>query len=183
MFTFTMNSEVELRLIEVRDAEGVYDQIHRNREYLTQWLPWASVSTLEGTKEFIQSELNRYAHNNGFNCGIFYLNTFIGCVGTHAIDWNNKKTSLGYWMGEAYQGRGIMTDAVRSLIEFGFQGLGLNRIEIRACTDNFKSRAIPERLGFIHEGTIRQAEFIKDKYWDHEVYGLLANEWKKCSST
>jgi ribosomal-protein-serine acetyltransferase len=67
-----------------------------------------------------------------------------------------------------------MTDSVKSMIKYLFKVLGLNRIEIRACTENLKSRAIPERLGFKHEGTIRQAELNKERYLDHEVYGLLA---------
>jgi ribosomal-protein-serine acetyltransferase len=56
-------------------------------------------------------------------------------------------TSVGYWMSADYQGRGIMTDCCKALLNYGFGALGLNRIEIRARTDNVKSRAIPIRLG------------------------------------
>jgi ribosomal-protein-serine acetyltransferase len=70
-----------------------------------------------------------------------------------------------------------MTSACRSLIHYLFSELQLNRVEIKACTDNLKSRAIPERLGFKHEGTIRQAEWIRNKFYDFEVYGILAEEW------
>jgi ribosomal-protein-serine acetyltransferase len=174
MFTFVVNSEIELRILEVRDAEEVFNQIDKNREYLSMWLPWAYHSNFEDTKAYIQSELNRFAKNGGVTSGIFYKNKFVGCLSTHEIDWNNKKTSLGYWIAEEFQGRGIMTDSVKSMINYLFKVLGLNRIEIRACTENLKSRAIPERLGFKHEGTIRQAELNKERYLDHEVYGLLA---------
>jgi ribosomal-protein-serine acetyltransferase len=179
VFTFVVNNEVELRILEARDAEEVFNQVDKNREYLSTWMPWASSSMLEDTKAFIQSELNRFAKNNGFTSGVFYNNKFVGCLGIHEIDWNNKKTSIGYWIGAEYQGRGIMTDAVKSMINYTFKVLELNRIEIRACTENLKSRAIPERLGFKHEGTIRHAELNKERYFDHEVYGIIAEEWNK----
>jgi ribosomal-protein-serine acetyltransferase len=179
MFSFVLNSEIELRILEVRDAEEVFNQVDKNREYLSKWLPWADNSNLEDTKAFIQSELNRFAKNDGFTSGIFYKNKFVGCLGIHEIDWKNKKTSIGYWIGEEFQGQGIMTAAVKSMINYTFKVLGLNRIEIRACTENLKSRAIPERLGFKHEGTITHAELNKERYFDHEIYGLIAEEWNK----
>lgn len=55
--------------------------------------------------------------------------------------------------------------------------LKLNRVEIRAGVHNLKSRAIPERLGFINEGTIRQAEWLYDCYIDHVIYGILESDW------
>jgi ribosomal-protein-serine acetyltransferase len=177
MFNFVVNGEIELRILEVRNAEEVFKQIDKNREYLSKWLPWAKDSNLENTKEFIQTELNRFAKNKGFTCGIFYKNVFVGCIGIHEIDWNNKKTSIGYWIGEDFQGRGIMTEAVKSIINYSFKVLVINRIEIRACTENLKSRAIPERLGFKHEGTVRQAELNNKHFYDHEIYGLIAGEW------
>jgi ribosomal-protein-serine acetyltransferase len=107
MFTFVVNSEIELRLLELRDAEEVFNQVDKNREYLSKWLPWANHSKFEDTKAYIQSELNRFAKNGGFASGIFYKNKFVGCLSIHEIDWNNKKTSIGYWIGEEFQGQGI----------------------------------------------------------------------------
>ena len=55
--------------------------------------------------------------------------------------------------------------------------MGLNRIEIRCATQNVRSRAIPERLGFKEEGLIRDAEWLYDHYVDHIVYGMLESDW------
>jgi ribosomal-protein-serine acetyltransferase len=178
MFSFRVSDEIELKILETRHALEVWSQVCMNREYLAQWLPWVNQSLqIENTQQYIQAELERFAKHSGFSSGIFYNNMFVGCVGIHDINWRNKKTSIGYWIGEAYQGKGIMTSACRGLITYLLTELQLNRIEIRACTANFKSRAIPERLGFKHEGTIRHAEWINDIHYDHEVYGLLAEEW------
>jgi ribosomal-protein-serine acetyltransferase len=68
---------------------------------------------------------------------------------------------------------------VTALLRHGFRTLKLNRIEIRAGVRNRRSRAIPERLGFRHEGTLRQAEWLADRFVDHAVYGLLVGEWRR----
>ena len=54
----------------------------------------------------------------------------------------------------------------------------LNRVEIRAAPENRRSRAIPERLGFTEEGTLRQAERVGERYLDSAVYAMLAEDWK-----
>lgn len=64
------------------------------------------------------------------------------------------------------------------MVDYAFNELNLNRVEIRCAVENKKSRAIPERLHFVNEGCIRQAEWLYDHYVDHIVYGMLKEEWK-----
>jgi ribosomal-protein-serine acetyltransferase len=111
---------------------------------------------VEHTKTFIESALKGFAENNGMNCGIYYQGRMAGCIGLHGYDWSNKKTSIGYWLGAEYQGKGIMTSTCKAIIDYIFNELKLNRVEIRAAVSNAKSRAIPERLGFVQEGIVRQ---------------------------
>ena len=66
-----------------------------------------------------------------------------------------------------------MTEVVKELIKMAKEDLSLQKIDIRCATGNSKSRAIPERLGFKHEGTLRRAEKLYDRWVDHEVYALL----------
>lgn len=101
----------------------------------------------------------------------------MGCIGFHSIHWQNRSTTIGYWLAEEFQGSGIMTKACQALIRYAFTELGLNRVEIRAGVYNRKSIAIPERLVFKLGGTIRQAEWLYDHFIDHAVYGLLAEDW------
>jgi len=89
----------------------------------------------------------------------------------------NRSTSIGYWLGERFQGSGVMTKSCKALIEYAFRELKLNRVEIRCAEKNLRSRAIPERLGFVNEGMIREAEWLYDHFVDHVVYGVLAREW------
>ena len=69
-----------------------------------------------------------------------------------------------------------MTEAVRVLVDHALTVWQLNRVEIRAATGNKPSRAIPERLGFQEEGTLRQAQLVNDQYLDYVVYSTLADE-------
>jgi ribosomal-protein-serine acetyltransferase len=70
-----------------------------------------------------------------------------------------------------------MTASCGCLLDYAFRNLGMNRVEIRCATGNTRSRAIPERLGFKEEGTVRQAEWLYDHYVDHVVYSMLRDEW------
>ena len=89
---------------------------------------------------------------------------------------------IGYWLAETHQGRGLVTTACRALVDHAFSAWTLNRVEVRAAVDNLRSRAVPERLGFTLEGTIRQAEWVNDRYVDHAVYGMLAADWGRTAT-
>jgi len=101
-----------------------------------------------------------------------------GVIGNHALDWENRTTEVGYWIGEEYQGKGLVSAACRALVDHAFGERGLNRVVISCATENKKSCAIPERLGFRREGLQRQAEWLYDHYVDHVVYATLASEWQ-----
>jgi ribosomal-protein-serine acetyltransferase len=103
-------------------------------------------------------------------------------VGLEPLDWTHRSTSVGYWLGERYQGRGLMTRAVAAVVEHAVSVWQLNRIEIRAAVGNARSRAIPQRLGFRAEGTLREAERVGDRYLDTVVYSLLASEWRAAAA-
>ncbi|KIL36333.1 alanine acetyltransferase [Cohnella kolymensis] len=179
MFKHIINEKLELRLLEARHAEAVYEVIEMNRGYLSEWFPWVpNTKNAEHTKTFIENELRRFAHNNGVSTGIFYENKYIGNISIHEINWNSKLSSIGYWISSEYQGLGIVTTCCRELLNYAFETLGLNKIEIRARTDNVRSSAIPIRLGFKQEGILRQVDYNNDRYYDHVVYGLLKDEWR-----
>lgn len=180
MFSLSVDHDIELCLLEERHAEAVFDLVDQNRAYLREWMPWLDRNTkLADTKGFINSTLDQFAANNGFQAGIWFRGTLVGVIGFHQLDWANRSTSMGYWLAAPYQGQGIITRSCRTLIEYAFNDLRLNRVEIRCALENKKSRAIPERLGFQAEGIIRQAEWLYDHFVDHVVYSLLATEYNR----
>ncbi len=71
-----------------------------------------------------------------------------------------------------------MTNCCRAMVSLGFREFELNRMEIRCATENKRSCAIPERLGFTREGVLRDAEWVYDRFVDLAIYGMLEREWK-----
>ena len=128
---------------------------------------------------FIRATRRQIADNDGLQTAIVAAAALIaGMVGFHSVDWINRKSSIGYWLARDEQGRGTMTEAVRAYVDHGFTSWKLNRILIQAAVENARSRAIPERLGFTQEGTLRQVECVGDRYLDNVVYAMLAEDWK-----
>ena len=172
------SSEVrDLRRLEQSDADELYRLIEANRSYLARWLPWAEGLTLEGSIEFIRTIRRQEASNDGFQAALVSEGRIVGMVGFHSVNWAHSSTTIGYWLDEGHQGRGLMTRAVRTLVDHAFGVWDLHRVEIHAAVDNHRSRAIPERLGFREEGIRREAERIGERYHDLAVYGILAREW------
>lgn len=180
MFKYVIDNDIELRLLENRNAEELFNLIDCCRNHLKEWLPWVDgTKNVEDTKCFIEMTRKQFASNNGIQAGIWYRGQLAGVIGYHGINSANKSTSIGYWLGESYAGKGIMSKACKTFVNYALVDLNLNRVEIRCAEKNYKSRAIPERLGFIKEGIIREAEWLYDYYVSHVVYGVLASEWKK----
>ena len=163
--------------LEESDADELYRLIEANREYLAQWLPWAEALTLEGSIEFIRTVRRQEASNDGFQAALVSEGSIVGMVGFHGVNWPHGSTTIGYWLDEGHQGHGLMTRAVRALVDHAFGVWDLHRVEIQAAVDNHRSRAIPERLGFREEGVRREAERIGDRWYDLAVYAILAPDW------
>lgn len=180
MFVHKIDEDLSLKLMDIRDGEKVFELTNHSREHLREWLPWLNTTTkLEETIEFIKITLKGFAENKSLNTVILFKGTIVGVAGYNSINWSNKTAYIGYWLGEEYQGNGIMTKVAKALTDYAFTELNLNKVEIRAAVGNKKSRSIPERLNFVNEGSIRQAEWLYDHYVDHAVYGILAEEWIK----
>jgi ribosomal-protein-serine acetyltransferase len=173
-----------LRPLEESDAVELARLVAANRAYLAEWLPWAAgESVVETHLEFIRRTRRQLADDDGFQTAIVEGGAVVGVIGFHRVDWVNRATSLGYWIAEASQGRGTVTEGVRALTAHAFDAWKLNRVEIRAAIGNTRSAAIPVRLGFVHEGILRQSERHGEAFKDLAVYAMLAADWRARSAT
>ncbi|MGR3764310.1 GNAT family N-acetyltransferase [Rossellomorea sp. NS-SX7] len=179
MFLHKIDEELSLKLVDLKDSEEMFQLVDTSRDHLKEWLGWLDFTNkVDDTKEFIQGCMRSYAENKSMNTVILYKGKMVGTAGYNSINWSNKTAYIGYWLHQDYQGRGIMTRVAKALTDYAFEYHKLNKVDIRAAKENKKSRSIPERLGFVEEGTIRQAEWLYDHYVDHVVYGMLYEEWK-----
>ncbi|MGH9721399.1 MAG: GNAT family N-acetyltransferase [Bryobacteraceae bacterium] len=178
MFTRAFGSGGEIRLLEERHAQVAFEVVDRNRQHLREWLPWVDRTLApEDVASFIRMALEQFSRNEGFHAGIWHEGALAGAIGIHRIDWDNRCTSIGYWIDAAYQGRGLVTQACRVVLDHLFCELALNRVEIRCGMGNTRSCAIPERLGFVREGIVRQGQVVAGRPIDLVVYGMLLEEW------
>jgi ribosomal-protein-alanine N-acetyltransferase len=100
-----------------------------------------------------------------------------GAVGL-AIAPAHERAELGYWIGAPYWGQGFATEAASSVLAFGFQTLGLNRIHASHFAGNTASQRVLEKVGMRHEGPSRQHVRKWNRFFDVENYGLLASEFR-----
>lgn len=183
MFHAAIEPDLRLRLFEHRHADDLAAFFRDNRAHLAAELPWlAEAFSLDDVRAYIQAGLDRFAANNGFRAGIWRHDQLAGCISLHSVDWNDRKASLGYWLGAAFQGHGIITRSCQAVIVHAFTELGLDRLEIQCATDNARSRQVAQRLGFQQEGILRQSWRRHGRLVDQVVYSLLRSEWPPASA-
>lgn len=174
-----LSDKIIIEHLHKAHAAELFAHTDANRAYLRQWLPWLDTTrSILDTAGFIDFAIEQYAAGGGPNFVIVYEGEICGVAGFHTLDTQNKTGAIGYWLGEKHVGKGIVTAVARALLEIGFDDYRLNKIEIRCAAGNAKSRAIPERLGFSYEATLRQCEWLYSRYVDHAVYSMLASEYR-----
>ena len=179
MFRAIVRPDLDLRLLEERHASAVFALVNQDRAYLRQWLPWVdSTREEEDTATFIHTALEQFASGDGITAGVWLRGEFAGVIGTHRLNRLYRKIELGYWLGDSFQGHGIMTDCCRAMVTYLFEEREVNRVEICCAVGNHKSIAIPKRLGFAHEGTMREAEFSNGAFHDLMLFGKVRREWR-----
>ena len=130
--------------MQPEDAEELYAVVDRNRTRLMRWLPWATPSySLPDVRQFLALHVKENAEGSTFTTVIRHRGAICGCIGLHRIDRLHRNTSIGYWIDEAHEGKGITTAACRAMITAGFRDFALHRIEIRCATWNHRSSSIP----------------------------------------
>jgi ribosomal-protein-alanine N-acetyltransferase len=93
--------------------------------------------------------------------------------------WNqpHRWAEIGYDLLPEHWGRGLMTEALRPILRFGFEAMDLHRIEANIDPDNRASRRVLERLGFVREAHLRENWLYDGRFTDSAIYGLLRREF------
>jgi ribosomal-protein-serine acetyltransferase len=164
-----------LRRLTMDDLDAIWELVQAERERVGRWMPWIELTnSIEDERAWLETVTADPSSLDGG--GIFVDGAYAGGIGL-SIGPFGVGGEIGYWIGSAYEGRGLVTAACRALIDIGFRERGLHRITIRAGVDNERSRAIPERLGFRREGLEREGGRGMGRYYDLVTYGLLVHEW------
>jgi ribosomal-protein-serine acetyltransferase len=172
---FDLGDGAEVRVLDPPDADDVFRLVDAERDRLRPWLGWVDdTGSAADVRRFIEGCRASVTDLDGL--GLFVRGDFRGGLGL-MVRPMHREGEIGYWIGLAFEGRGLVTRASRALVTYGFGDMRLHRITIRAAPENARSRAIPERLGFVQEGVLREACRVGGGFTDLVVYGMLDREW------
>lgn len=181
-FTRELGDGVALALRDLTTVERLHELTEKNLDRLRRWEPWAQAEPdLEGGRDYTRLGMTAWAEGRSLPCVILVDGVVVGTAGASVNDYT-QTAELGYWIDADYEGRGVVTRAVSALLDQLFGVRGIARAEIRAGAENTRSRAVAERLGFVHEGVLRAGLPVGEVRQDLAVYGLLAEDWAARSS-
>lgn len=168
-----------LRKLAVSDCFDMYD--YAKLKDVTEFLTWSPHPDLEYTKSYLKSLNHHYKAGSFYDWAIVLADEekMIGTCGFTRFHLVNNSAEIGYVINPQYRGRGIAVEAAEAVLEYGFNTLGLNRIEARYMKGNTASRRVMEKLGMTFEGINRGAILVKGSYRDVGVCSVLKEEFTK----
>ncbi|QNK64575.1 GNAT family N-acetyltransferase [Pedobacter sp. PAMC26386] len=176
--TLNVDENIKLELTSKKQVVALFQAIDNNREHLSTFLPWVdNIKTIENFSNYIEGAELLIQQQKEVSFAILLDGNPVGRIGLHHLNMLNKCAAIGYWLTKEAQGKGIIMKSCEALINYGFQDLGLQRIEIKAAVNNVRSQAIPQKLDFKKEGILRQAELVNDEFLDLVLYSLLYDEY------
>ncbi|MEJ2598649.1 MAG: GNAT family N-acetyltransferase [Anaerolineales bacterium] len=168
---------LQLREFAERDWQAVL--AYQNDPRYLRYYPWQSRTEAE-VRAFIQVfiEWQAYLRRYKFQWAITMKSNgqLIGNAGIRKESVADHKAEVGYEINPQFWGMGYASEAARAVRDFGFQELGLRRIWANCLAENLASRRVLEKIGMQLEGTLRDNEYFKERYWDTCIYAILVNE-------
>ncbi|MFD1646933.1 GNAT family N-acetyltransferase [Haloarchaeobius litoreus] len=170
---FLANDRVTLRTVERDDCAFLTE--HKNDERIRRPLAWPYPANETQMEEFFENVLS---DDDGVSLLICIDDDDpVGLVSVSVEDERTRWGDLGVWVVPEQWGEGYATAAAELVVDYAFAERNLHRLLARVLATNEASRRIWEKLGFTHEGTLREEEFDDGEYVDMHYYGLLEDEW------
>ncbi|MFH8404214.1 GNAT family N-acetyltransferase [Streptomyces sp. NPDC018019] len=181
MFVISLGDDgAELRPLEPYHAEEYLAHMERGREYIGRFIGLPDLCTdLASTRELLRSYAEKAAADSGRLYGIWTDGTLVGGVLFRTFDAAAETCEVGCWLEEAAVGRGLVTRAIRVIVDWAVEERGIHRVEWRAASGNTASLKVAERLGMVRDGVLRQSYARGGVRHDVEVWSVLAPEWRE----
>jgi [ribosomal protein S5]-alanine N-acetyltransferase len=177
-FPTLATERLELRQTTSADAADIF-AVFSNMEVVEFYDRGPMLSASEA-EETISKWYQLYEGGRGIRWGITLCNSgeVIGTCGFFNINKTYFSATLGYDLARPYWGKGLMTEALRTILQYGFDHYSLNRVQAETYLDSKRSIATLLRLGFREEGVLRQQGFWKGQFHDVRCFSLLRSDWK-----
>ena len=180
--TKTLESErLLLRRFTIDDAQAMFENWASDPE-VTKFLTWQTHENAEGTKALINSWVPRYIENEYYNWVIVLKENGSVPIGNIAVPRRDDKAEwveIGYSLGSKWWRQGIITEAVKLLLDYFFYEVGVNRVQAMYNPANPNSGKVMQKCGMVYEGTMRDEGWDSTGIGDRVMYGILAREYVK----
>jgi RimJ/RimL family protein N-acetyltransferase len=162
------------------DAPMLADAVTANIEHLKPWMPWvySEPEPVQVKVDRLKRFRSEFDLGEDFIYGIFDKEEtrLLGGTGLHTRT-GQEQLEIGYWIHKDFINQGLVTESTAALIKVAFEIIHIHRLEIHCDPGNVASAAIPRKLGFTHEGTLRAKTRFLDRWSDSMVWALLDTEY------
>ncbi len=174
-----------VRCYNPSDAQMLAEAVTASVEHLKPWMPW-----VYSEPEPLQVKVDRLKRFRGeFDLGEDYIygifnkdeTRLLGGTGLHTRI-GDEQLEIGYWIHKDFINQGLVTESTAALVKVAFEIVHVHRLEIHCDPGTFASAAIPRKLGFTHEGTLRAKTRFLDRWSDSMVWALLDTEYSNSPS-
>ncbi|OQA10190.1 MAG: putative ribosomal N-acetyltransferase YdaF [bacterium ADurb.Bin374] len=195
-----------LARLSARQAPALGRLLEANRRWLDPWMPTLPEGFSEAdVRRSIFLENQEAKRGTRLDLGIFLrepaiddpspgdagkhprrdsCGPLVGRIALHTVQWGIiRSAGVGYWIDERHAGKGMMTEALATLISFAFEEVRLHRIWAGIQPKNLRSKHLVERLGFTREGLHRRELFIAGSWQDQIQYAMLEEEYDSLAET
>jgi ribosomal-protein-alanine N-acetyltransferase len=166
-----------LRQITESDGEGLFGIFAD--EQVTEFYAWDRFTDVAQGHELASRTAGQFRQREAIRWGLVLPGAprIIGTCGYTRWSGQNRFALLGYDLARDYWHRGLMSEAVRAVLRFGFEQMALHRVEATVVTGNTASAALLGRVGFQCEGVLRGRFLKRGTFWDVQMFGLTRADW------
>ena len=172
-------SRLLMRPPRLEDATSYYEAAQESLGEVGRWLSWCTANFSPADAEaWVAKCVDAWRADNFYSFYLFERSDgrFVGSCGINEIDWFRKLGNVGYWIRSSRQGLGYATDAATTVARFGFERLGMMRLEIVAAAGNMPSRRVAAKVGAQCEGLARNRLRVHDVQHDAYMFSLIPGD-------
>lgn len=181
-----VDGDILVRPLELTDEQSLFEAVRESIPEVSPWLGWCHEHySMDETRAFLRSRAEKSQGDEWYSFGVFGRSNgerFLGGVGLNFINRVHQFGNLGYWVRTSVTGRGVASKASRLVARFGFEELGLHRIEILAAVSNIASQRVAEKIGAAREGILRKRLLISGEPQDAVMFSLVQEDLPSWSS-
>ena len=179
--TTVETERLRLRKIVPEDVEGIF--AYASDPKVARFTSWSPHTSLKDSQAFLDYVLAQYEDGQIAPWGVEHRGDekMIGTCGFVSWSVRDARAEIGYALSRRYWNRGLGTEALRAMIDFGFREMQLNRIQGRCEVENVASARVMEKTGMTLEGVLREHEVADEpgSYLNMKMYSMLRREWNR----